>query len=193
MSDRGQLVVIVGPSGVGKGTVISALRQRCPDIWVSISATTREPRRGERDGVDYHFVTRDQFHSLVAKGEMLEWAVVHETDYYGTPSAPAYDMMAQGKCVILEIDVQGARQVVANAPEAVTVFIAPPSEEELVARLKKRGTETDVQVARRLRTARAEMAAQDEFDHVLTNREVAATVDELVDLLGLTTINEGQP
>ncbi len=124
---------------------------------------------------------------------MLEWAVVHETDYYGTPSAPTYDMMAQGRCVVLEIDVQGARQVVANAPEAITVFIAPPSEDELVSRLKNRGTETEEQVLRRLRTAKAELAAQDEFDHVLINREVAVTVAELVDLLGLTTIDKVDP
>lgn len=181
----GDVTVISGPTAVGKGTVVSALKQRHPEVWVSVSATTRAPRPGEVDGRHYHFVTAEEFDDLVANDGLLEWAVVHGRDRYGTPAAPVRAAVQHGHRVILEIDLQGARQVKAKLPQAKLVFIAPPSWDELVARLVGRGTETDEQRQRRLATARTELAAAEEFDAVVVNDRLGEAVDDLVSLLGL--------
>ncbi|MFT3969721.1 MAG: guanylate kinase [Micropruina sp.] len=181
----GDVTVISGPTAVGKGTVVRALKQAHPEVWVSVSATTRAPRPGEVDGQHYCFVSNEAFDELLAGDGLLEWAVVHGRDRYGTPAAPVRAALDRGERVILEIDLQGARQVRASVPQARLVFIAPPNWDELVARLVGRGTETAEQRERRLRTAKDELAAADEFDHVIVNDDVGRAVDELVDLLSL--------
>ncbi len=177
-----RLLVLAGPTAVGKGTVARYIVEHNPDVQLSISATTRAPRAGEIDGVHYFFLTDAEFDDLIANGQMLEYAVVHGTHRYGTPKAPVEAALAEGKYVILEIDIQGARQVKKSLPEAITVFLAPPSWEELVRRLKGRGTENAEQQARRLETARRELDAQHEFDHVLVNDEVAKCAAKVVEL-----------
>lgn len=181
----GDLTVISGPTAVGKGTVTQALKARHPEVWVSVSATTRPARPAEVDGRHYHFVSNATFDELIAGDGLLEWAVVHGRDRYGTPAAPVRAAVERGERVILEIDLQGARQVRARWPEARLVFIAPPSWDELVHRLVGRGTETAEQRARRLVTARTELAAAKEFDHIVVNDDLGRAVDDLVDLLGL--------
>ncbi len=178
-------LVLVGPSGVGKGTVVAELRRRWPAVWLSVSATTRAPRPGERDGEHYFFISPTEFDELVATGGMLEWAWVHRTDRYGTPRKPVEEHLNTGEPVVLEIDLQGARQVRETLPEAVFVFLAPPSPQELEARLRGRGTETEAQVNRRLATAREELAAADEFDHVVVNHTVSQAAADVAALLGL--------
>lgn len=165
--------------------MVAALRERCSQVWVSVSATTRPPRPGEIDGVHYLFTSDAEFDELVAAGALLEWAVVHGSARYGTPRAPVLAALAQGRSAILEIDLQGARQVRQTWPGARFVFLAPPSWEELARRLSGRGTETREQQVRRLETARTEMAAAAEFDAVVVNGEISATTDQLLDLLGL--------
>lgn len=181
----GDVTVISGPTAVGKGTVVQALRAEHPEIWVSTSATTRPPRPGEVDGVHYLFTSDAEFDELIAADGLLEWARVHGTDRYGTPAAPVRAAVASGRRVILEIDLQGARQVRGHLPDARLVFIAPPDVDTLVHRLVGRGTETAEQMERRLRTAELEMAAAAEFDHVVVNDDLGSTVTELVELLGL--------
>ncbi len=181
------ITVISGPAGVGKGTVVSALRRRHPEIWVSVSATTRPPRPGEIEGVHYYFLSEEEFDALVTSGGLLEWAVVHGRHRYGTPSAPVLEAAAEGKPVILEIDLAGARQVRERLPEAHSVFLQPPDWDTLVGRLAGRGTETPDQVERRLQTARVEMDAAAEFDAVVVNDELGRTVDRLVELVGLSS------
>ncbi|GED97905.1 guanylate kinase [Gordonia crocea] len=181
---RGRLVVLVGPSAVGKSTVVNAVRERLPELFFSVSATTRDPRPGETDGRDYHFVTRDRFDAMIADGELLEWAEIHGgLQRSGTPAAPVLAALDSGVPVLIEVDIQGAQNLVERLPEAQTVFLAPPTWEELVARLTGRGTETDEVVARRLETARAEMELAHTFDHTLVNSEVDSTADRLVSLL----------
>ena len=170
---------------MGKGTVVQALRSRYPQLWVSVSATTRAPRPGEVEGVHYLFVSEAEFDELIANDGLLEWALVHGTDRYGTPAAPVRAAVASGRRVILEIELQGARQVKERLPEARLVFIAPPAPETLQERLLARGTETPEQMARRLRTAEVEMAAAGEFDHVVVNDDLGIAVQQLVELLGL--------
>ncbi len=181
----GDVTVISGPTAVGKGTVVRALKERHPEVWVSVSATTRPPRPGEVDGQHYWFVSDAVFDELLAADDLLEWAVVHGRDRYGTPARAVLGAMDRGERVILEIDLQGARQVRARLPQARLVFIAPPDWDELVARLVGRGTENVEQRERRLRTAKGELAAADEFDRVVVNDDVGRAVDELVGLLGL--------
>ncbi len=181
----GDVTVISGPTAVGKGTVVRALKQVHPEVWVSVSATTRAPRPDEIDGQHYCFVSNEAFDDLLQGNGLLEWAVVHGRDRYGTPSAPVHAALERGERVILEIDLQGARQVRAKLPQARLVFIAPPDWDELVARLVGRGTETAEQRERRLSTAKDELAAADEFDHIIVNDDVGRAVDELVDLLSL--------
>jgi guanylate kinase len=180
-----RLTVVSGPTAVGKGTVVEGLRKDHPEIFLSVSATTRPPRRGEIDGVHYLFVTDAEFDHLIEANALLEWAVVHGTHRYGTPREPVMQALAEGRQALLEIDLQGARQVRQACPDARFVFLAPPSMNELIRRLVGRGTESEAQRARRLETARAEMAAQTEFDHVVVNREIGQAVQELVTLLGL--------
>jgi len=181
----GRVFVLSGPTAVGKGTVMARLRELHPETYVSISVTTRPARPGEVDGVHYWFVSDDEFDRLVAEHGLLEWAEVHGAARYGTPRKPVEEAVAAGRTVILEIDLQGARQVRSSWPDAYFIFLAPPSKEELVRRLQGRGTETVEQQAQRLRTAEAEMAAKEEFDTVLVNNDLGQTVDQLVELTGL--------
>ncbi|SEE07098.1 guanylate kinase [Ruania alba] len=183
---RARLTVLAGPTAVGKGTVSADVRARYPDVWLSVSATTRPPRPGEIDGVHYHFLDADQFSQMVSDGELLEWAVVHGRNSYGTPRGPVEDRLAVGRPALLEIDLQGARQVRQTMPEAQFVFLAPPSWEELVRRLEGRGTEDAEERERRLVTAQVELAAAAEFDHTIINDDVRRATDELVALMGCT-------
>jgi guanylate kinase len=180
-----RLTVVSGPTAVGKGTVVERLRQEHPEVFVSVSATTRSPRPGEIHGRHYLFVSEAEFDALVAENALLEWAVVHGTHRYGTPKAPVLEALASGRNALLEIDLQGARQVRRTLPEARFVFLAPPSWEELRRRLVGRGTESAAQRERRLSTAMEEMAAQAEFDHVIVNGEIGQAVQDLVALLRL--------
>ncbi|MDQ3358770.1 MAG: guanylate kinase [Actinomycetota bacterium] len=178
-----RLVVLAGPTAVGKGTVANRVREHHPQVWVSVSMTTRPPRPGEVDGVHYHFVTDQEFDRLRAAGDFLEWAVVHGQAKYGTPRAPVQRMLAQGRPALLEIDLQGARQVRDEMPGALFVFLAPPSWEELVNRLVGRGTESEQERAVRLATARTELSAAQEFDATVVNDDVARAAQELVSLM----------
>lgn len=178
-----KLLVIAGPTAVGKGTVARRILETNSDIVLSVSATTRQPRKGEVDGESYFFLSDAEFDRLIELGEMLEYAVVHGTNRYGTPRQPVMAAIEDGKNVLLEIDIQGASQVKKQMPEAITVFIAPPSWQELVRRLEGRGTEDAGEMERRLATARIELQAQDQFDHVVTNDDVAKCAQSVVDLL----------
>ncbi len=177
-----RLTVLSGPSGVGKGSVIAVVRERHPRVWLSVSVTTRAPRPGEVDGVQYHFVSQDEFDRMVAEGELLEHAV-YAGHSYGTPRRPVEERLAKGVPALLEIELQGARQVRAAMPEAQLVFLAPPSFDELARRLTGRGTEDPERVRRRLDLARIEMAAEDEFDVVVVNDDLEKAADRLVALL----------
>lgn len=180
----GRVVVLSGPSAVGKSTVVRCLRERIPDLHFSVSVTTRAPRPGEIDGVDYSFVTAEQFGELIAGGALLEWADIHGGLHRsGTPAQPVRDAIAAGRPVLIEVDLAGARAVKTAMPEVLTVFLAPPSWEELQSRLVERGTETPEAVERRLATARAELAAQDDFDTVVVNGQLESACAELVSLL----------
>lgn len=187
-----RLIVLAGPTAVGKGTVAAAVREAHPDVWISVSATTRAPRPGEIDGVHYHFVDDAEFDRLVADDEMLEWAVVHKAARYGTPRRPVEEALAAGRPAMLEIDLQGARQVRSTMPDALFVFLAPPTWDELVRRLVGRGTETPEERERRLETAREELAAEAEFDVTIVNHEVREAADELVALM-LAPGSSGRP
>jgi len=180
---RGRLVVLAGPTAVGKGTVSTYIREHYPDVLLSVSATTRPPRPGEREGVHYYFVDDTEFDAMVARDDFLEWATVHNLSRYGTPRPPVEQTLASGRSVLLEIDLQGARQVRAAMPEAVLVFLLPPSWEELVRRLVGRGTESAHEQSRRLDTAKVELGAQDEFDVLVINDDVPRAAQEVVDLL----------
>jgi guanylate kinase len=179
---NGRLTALAGPSGVGKGSVVAALRRRHPEIWLSVSVTTRAPRPGETDGVEYHFVDQPEFDRMVAAGELLEHDA-HLGASYGTPRAPVEAQLAAGGSALLEIDIEGARQVRAAMPEAHLVFLAPPSFDELARRLSGRGTESPEKVRERLDRARIELAAEDEFDAVLVNDDIERAADALVALM----------
>ena len=178
-----RLTVLAGPTAVGKGSVSADIRAHHPEIWISVSATTRAPRPGEVHGVHYWFVSEAEFDALVEEDALLEWAVVHGSARYGTPRTPVDEMVASGRPALLEIDLQGARQVRERMPGAFFCFLAPPSWDELVRRLVGRGTETVEERDRRLATARLEMAAEPEFDVVIVNREIHAAAEELVTLM----------
>jgi guanylate kinase len=177
-----RLTVLSGPSGVGKGTVVAAIRRSYPHIWVSVSCTTRKPRPGERDGVEYRFVSREQFAGLVAAGELLEHAEF-AGNLYGTPRAPVLERLAAGTPTLLEIELQGARQVKGSLPDANLVFLTPPSWTELERRLVGRGTEPAEVIAARLARAEAELAAAAEFDEVIVNDDVGRAAAQLVGLI----------
>jgi guanylate kinase len=178
-----RLVVLAGPTAVGKGTVSAYIRDNYPDVMLSVSTTTRKARPGEVDGVHYLFVSDEEFDRKISAGELLEWAVVHNSYRYGTPRPPIDAALAAGHRVMLEIDLQGARQVREAMPEALLVFLLPPSWEELVRRLIGRGTEQPEEQQRRLDTAKVELAAQDEFDAKVVNREVSQAAREVVELM----------
>ncbi|MCU1656312.1 MAG: Guanylate kinase [Pseudonocardiales bacterium] len=177
-----RLTVLSGPSGVGKGTVVARIREAYPHIWVSVSCTTRPPRPGERDGVEYRFVTREEFARMVEAGELLEYAEF-AGNLYGTPRQPVLDHLAAGTPALLEIELQGARQVRAALPDAYLVFLAPPSWAELERRLIGRGTESAEVIEQRLARARVEMAAEPEFDAVVVNDDVGHAAAQLVGLI----------
>jgi guanylate kinase len=180
---RSRLVVLAGPTAVGKGTVAAAIRQDHPEIWISVSATTRPPRPGEVNGVHYWFVSDEEFTAMIEAGDLLEWAVVHKAARYGTPRGPVDQALDAGRPAMLEIDLQGARQVRETMPGALFVFLKPPSWEELVRRLVGRGTESEEERVRRLETAREEMAAEKEFDVSIVNHEVHDAANQLVTLM----------
>jgi len=175
---RGRLFVVAGPSGAGKGTLIEGLMGRHPRTWLSVSATTRKPRPGEEDGVQYHFLDREEFMRRVEAGEFLEWAEVHG-NLYGTPRDRVEEKLDSGYDVILEIDVQGARQVKEKVPQAVTVFVTTPSPRELEERLRRRGTEGEEELRERLRNALEEERQKDHFRYVIINDRLEDAVDEL--------------
>ena len=180
----GRVVVLSGPSAVGKSTLVRCLRERIPDLHFSVSATTRAPRPGETDGVDYHFVTPGRFQELIDDGALLEWAEIHGGLHRsGTVAHPVREAVEAGHPVLIEVDLAGARAVKAAMPEAISVFLAPPSWEALEARLIGRGTETPEVIERRLSTARTELAAQNDFDEVVVNSQLETACSELVSLL----------
>ena len=181
---RGRVLVLSGPSAVGKSTVVRRLREQVPDLHFSVSATTREPRPGEVGGSDYHFVSPERFQQLIDSGELLEWADIHGGLHRsGTPAEPVRHAAEAGRPVLIEVDLAGARAVKRAMPDVLSVFLAPPSWKVLRQRLAGRGTETPERMARRLSTAEAELAAQGEFDVVVVNSQLDSACAELVSLL----------
>ena len=181
---RGRLIVLAGPSAVGKSTVVGRLRERVPDLYFSVSMTTRDPRPGEVDGHDYFFVSLEEFRDAINDGRMLEWAEIHSgLQLSGTPAEPVRRALDEGRPVLVEVDLEGVRQIRQSIPEGRTVFLSPPSWEVLEQRLRGRGTEPDDVVTRRLETAKVEMDARGEFDEIVVNDELETAVDKLVSLL----------
>lgn len=189
---RGALFVIAGPSGVGKGTVVSEVRRRLHDPpVVSVSATTRPPRPDEVDGVDYYFVDDEGFDRMERDGELLEWAEVFRGHRYGTPAGPVELHRSAGRDVLLEIDVEGARQVRERVPDAVMILLEPPSRAELERRLRSRGTESEADIAERLATADLELAQRDRFDHVVVNDDVEAASSQVAAIIEASRTRPG--
>lgn len=174
----GRLIILTGPSGVGKGTILAALLEKRPELYLSVSATTRSPRPGEVDGKNYYFYSRDRFEVAIAQGELLEWAEF-AGNYYGTPSQPVRERIAQGDSIILEIELLGARQVAKSFPEALKIFVLPPSFEELESRLRSRGQDAEVAIAQRLTRAREEIAAAPEFDLQIINDDLGVALQQI--------------
>lgn len=175
---RGRLIVMTGPSGVGKGTLVRALLQRHPELYLSVSVTTRIPRPGEVEGKNYYFVTRSQFERMVQEGELLEWAEF-AGNYYGTPRQPVLKQIQMGRWVLLEIELEGARQIYETFPEALRIFILPPSLEELECRLRGRGQDPETAIARRLKRAEEEIASAREFDLQIVNDDFEQALEQL--------------
>lgn len=192
MDDAGPLlVVLTGPSGAGKDSILNALRERNTPYHFTVTATTRAPREGERDGVDYYFVTRDEFEAMVRGDDLLEHAMVYGQEK-GVPRAPIREALAAGKDVLMRTDIQGARYIKSIVPGAVTVFVTVPSIEELERRLRGRGSDTDQQVAVRLKTATEEIDSADEFDHVVVNDDLERALDEFEEMLERERRREGR-
>lgn len=184
MGGRGNLVVLVGPAGVGKSTVVKHLRENIPGMYFSVSMTTRDPRPGEVDGIDYFFVSPEAFQEYIDRGEMLEWADIHGgLQRSGTPASPINEALEQGRPVLAEVDIVGARNIKKSKPDAHTVFLAPPSWDVLVERLTGRGTESPEIIERRLETARIELEAQDECDTVIINEDIDEAVAQIAAIL----------
>ncbi len=182
MGKKGQLYVFTGPSGTGKGTILGQVLERDKNVFLSVSATTRAPRGGEQDGVHYYFLTHEAFKEKIKQGAFLEYAQ-YVGNYYGTLEAPVDQQLAQGRDVVLEIEVQGAMQIHNKRPDAVMVFVAPPSMDELERRLRGRGTESDEKVQGRLQTARQEMGFANRFDYIITNDRLENAVADLLAVL----------
>ena len=182
MKNFKKLIIITGPSGVGKGTVVKELLDRNKDIWLSISATTRNPRVGEKDGLNYYFISEERFKDMIDKKEFLEWAQF-AGNYYGTPLSSVNEKIEKGFIVLLEIEVEGAKQIKEKFPESLSIFLLPPSKEELEKRIRNRGTEKEEAIDRRLSRANYEIASSDQFDFVLTNHDVDETVKEVFKII----------
>ena len=182
MKNLKRLIIITGPSGVGKGTVVKELLDRNKDIWLSISATTRKPRVGEKEGKNYYFLSEERFKDMIDKKEFLEWAQF-AGNYYGTPLSTVNEKIEKGFIVLLEIEVEGAKQIKEKFPEALSIFLLPPSKAELEKRIRNRGTEKEEALDRRLSRADYEIASSDEFDFVLTNHDVDETVKEVFKII----------
>ncbi len=178
-----KLVVVAGPAGVGKGSLVKWITSNDPEFMLSVSATTRAPRPGEIDGVHYHFVTKESFLDGIEAGEFLEWAQVHNENYYGTLKSELARAQQLRKHLLLEIDLQGARQVQASHPEVISIFITPPSWEELERRLRTRATETESEIQTRLATARRELEAANEFDFQLVNDDLEFCAQEIIEIV----------
>ncbi len=181
---QGKLLVITGPSGVGKGTIVKQLLAKYSQLFISISATTRQPRQGEIDGKDYFFLPLDRFQYLIDHGDLLEWAE-YNGNYYGTPKQPVIEQIQQGKIVILEIEVLGARQIQQTFPTATRIFILPPSEEELENRLRGRGTDSETAIIKRLEQAKFELSTAHEFDYQIVNDQLESAIASLEKIIGL--------
>ena len=179
---RGNLIILSGPSGVGKGTVLSALMKEYDDIHYSVSATTRKPRVGEEEGNDYYFMSEEKFESLVEKNEFLEWAQVHN-NYYGTPKKYVEKNLEQGEDVILEIDIQGAQQIKEKYPHGVFIFLLPPSLEELKSRIHRRGTETEKAIQTRMKNAEKEMDKVEDYDYAVVNDQIEDAINKLKSII----------
>ncbi len=182
MKNLKKLIIITGPSGVGKGTVVKELLDRNKNIWLSISATTRNPRVGEKDGLNYYFISEERFKDMIDKKEFLEWAQF-AGNYYGTPLSTVNEKIEKGFIVLLEIEVEGAKQIKEKFPESLSIFFLPPSKEELEKRIRNRGTEKEEAIDRRLSRANYEIASSDQFDFVLTNHDVDETVKEVFKII----------
>ena len=182
MKNLKKLIIITGPSGVGKGTVVNQLLDKNKDIWLSISATTRNPRVGEKDGLNYYFISEERFKDMIDKKEFLEWAQF-AGNYYGTPLSTVNEKIEKGFIVLLEIEVEGAKQIKEKFPESLSIFLLPPSKEELEKRIRNRGTEKEEAIDRRLSRANYEIASSDQFDFVLTNHDVDETVKEVFKII----------
>ncbi|CAE18926.1 Guanylate kinase [Prochlorococcus marinus subsp. pastoris str. CCMP1986] len=182
MKNLKKLIIITGPSGVGKGTVIKELLDRNKDIWLSISATTRNPRVGEKDDLNYYFIGEERFKDMIDKKEFLEWAQF-AGNYYGTPLSTVNEKIEKGFIVLLEIEVEGAKQIKEKFPESLSIFLLPPSKEELEKRIRNRGTEKEEAIDRRLSRANYEIASSNQFDFVLTNHDVDETVKEVLKII----------
>ncbi|MDJ0681758.1 MAG: guanylate kinase [Xenococcaceae cyanobacterium MO_167.B52] len=175
---QGKLIVITGPSGVGKGTIVRSLLQNHPQLSLSISATTRNPRPGEADGQDYYFISKEEFLEAISNSGFLEWAE-YAGNYYGTPRTKIEELLDAGKWVLLEIELVGARAIAEIFPDALRIFILPPSLEELEARIRKRGKDSESAINQRLIRAKTEIAAKDEFDICIVNQDLATTIEEV--------------
>lgn len=180
--NKSNLFVLTGPSGVGKGTVLAKVREQLPELYLSISATTRSPREGEIDGVSYYFLTKEQFEQKIEENGFLEHAQF-SGNYYGTPAEPVDQQLRAGNNVMLEIEVQGAMQVKEQRPKTVRIFIAPPSFEELERRLRGRGTETEDKILKRLETAKGELQLASQFDYIVTNYDVEEAVKDVLAII----------
>lgn len=181
---QGKLLVITGPSGVGKGTIVKHLLAKYSQLFISTSATTRQPREGEIDGKDYFFLSPNQFQNMIDHGDLLEWAE-YSGNYYGTPKQPVIEQIAQGKIVILEIEVLGARQIQQTFPSATRIFILPPSEAELENRLRGRGTDSETEILKRLEQAKFELSTAPEFDYQIVNDKLEDAIASLEKIIGL--------